>query len=133
MRRTFVILLLVVAAFALSSLALGAAYLETVLPGGLPLGNALTATGLCAAAGSAIGLSAGRKALRRVSIAALISAIAWLPVSIALAGNLALNFHNGRGVLWLSLSLAILSVVLGTLIWALAASLPARYRRAGAA
>ena len=97
MPRIVVSLLLVVAAFAVLSLVSGASYLENMLPGGLPVGNALTAIGLCAAAGSAVGLSARRTTLRMVSVASLIGAAAWLPVSIALAGNLTLNFHGGRG------------------------------------
>lgn len=130
---TIVTLLLVVAAVALLSLTFGASYLETMLPGGLPLGNALTAIGLCAAAGSAIGLSARRTALRLVSVASLVGAVAWLPVSVALAGNLTLNFHGGHGDAWLVLSITIAATVFCTLTWALAAILLAKYRRAGAA
>jgi hypothetical protein len=132
MPRTIVFLLLIVAAFALLSLAFGASYLETMLPGGLPLGNALTAIGLCAAAGSAVGLSAGHAALRRVSAASLVGAFAWLPASIALAGNLTLNFRGGHGVAWLFLSVAVLATVLCALTWALAVTLLAKYRRADA-
>ena len=130
MPKTIVTFLLVVAAAALLSLAVGASYLETLLPGGLPLGNAITAIGLCAAAGSAIGLSRRRTILRLVSVASLIGAVAWLPVSVALAGNLTLNFHGGHGVVWISLSVAIVATVLCALTWALAATLLARYRRA---
>lgn len=128
MQQIFVALLLILAAFALLSLVSGASYLETMLPGGLPLGNALTAIGLCAAAGAAVGLSARRTALRLASVASLIGAAAWLPASIALAGNLRLNFHGGNGVAWLVLSVAIAAAVLGVSAWALVASLLARYR-----
>ena len=133
MPRTAVGLLLVVAAFALLSLVLGAPYLESQLPGGLPIGNALAAVGLCAAAGAAVGLSAGCTALRRLSVASLLGALAWLPVSIALAGNLDLNFHGGHGMAWLVLSVAILAAVLCALGWGLAAALLAKYRRSGSA
>jgi hypothetical protein len=133
MPKTIVALFLVIAAFALLSLVYGASYLETMLPGGLPIGNALTAIGLCAAAGSAVGLSARRTALRLVSAAALIGAVLWLPVSIALAGNLTLNFDGDRGVAWLGLSVAIVAAVFLALAWALVASLLAKYRRAPAA
>ena len=133
MPRIVVALLLLIAAFAVLSLASGASYLETMLPGGLPLGNALTAIGLCAAAGSAVGLSTRRTVLRLVSIASLIGAAAWLPASIALAGNLTLNFHGVRGSAWLVLSAVIIAAVFCTLGWALVASLLARSRRAGAA
>ena len=103
------------------------------MPGGLPVGNALVEVGLCAAAGAAVGLSAGRTALRRVSVISLVGALAWLPVSIALAGNLNLNFHGGHGMAWLVLSVAIHAAVLFALGWALAAALLAKYRRSGSA
>lgn len=108
-----------IATFAIVSLAFGATYLEAMLPGGLPLGNAVTAIGLCAAAGAAVALSTRGTALRRVSLASLIAAAAWLPVSITLAGNLALNFGGGRGLVWVVLSLGICAGVLGALAWAL--------------
>jgi hypothetical protein len=132
MPKIIVALLLVIAALALLCLVSGTSYLETTLPGGLPIGNALTAIGLCAAAGSAVGLSARRTALRRVSVASLICAAAWLPASIALAGNMTLNCDGARGVAWLALSLCIVAAVLCALAWALVASIVAMYRGARA-
>lgn len=120
---------MVCAAFALLSLVAGAPYLEATLPGGLPIGNALTALGLCSAAGAAVGLSPRRTALRMLSITALFGAFCWLPVSIALAGNLALNFRGSRGGAWLAFSLAVVAAVLGALLWAWAARWRARYQR----
>ena len=122
-------LLLIIAAFAVVSLVSGASYLETRLPGGLPFGNALTAIGLCAMAGAAVGLSPRRTARRLVSVVSLIGAAAWLPVSIAMAGNLMLNFHGGRGNAWLAFSAAVTATVLCSLGWALVAVVIARYRR----
>ncbi len=119
MSKAIVSSLLILAAFALLSLVFGASYLETTLPGGLPIGNALAAIVLCAAAGSAVGLSARRTALRRLSVISLVGAVAWLPLSIALAGNLNLNFHGDNGVIWLTLSAVIAAIVLCALIWAL--------------
>ena len=134
MRKSIVIPLLVLAAFALLSLVSGASYLETVLPGGLPIGNALTAIGLCAAAGSAVGLSPRRTALRVLSVASLIGAVAWLPASMVLAGNQTLNFDKGRGVAaWLALSGAVVVAVSGALAWALIASFLAMCGRGRAA
>jgi len=133
MPKTIIAVFLVIAAFAGLSLAFGAAYLEETLPGGLPLGNALTALGLCAAAGAAIGLSARGTALRSMSLVSLIAAAAWLPASVVLAGNLALNFGGARGLAWVALSLAVVVGVLCVLVWALAVSLLAMLRRAGAA
>lgn len=104
------------------SLVFGAPYLEALLPGGLPFGNALTALGLCAAAGAAVGLSARGTALRAVSLAFLLATVAWLPVSILLAGNLALNFGGGRGTVWLVLTVAIAIGVLCLLLWATVAA-----------
>ena len=127
--RKIAALLLVIAAFAVLSLVSGAAYLETRLPGGLPFGNALTAIGLCAMAGAAVSLSPRRTARRVVSVASLMGAAAWLPVSIAMAGNLTLNFHGGRGDSWLAFSAAVAAAVLCALGWALVASVIARYRR----
>lgn len=130
--RTIVAVLLALAAFAVLSLASGAPYLEAQLPGGLPLGNGLTALGLCAAAGAAVGLSARGTSLRNCSLAALVAAASWLPVSIAIAGNLALNFDSGRGPIWLALSLGVGVAVLAVLAWATVATLLALRRRADA-
>lgn len=130
--QTIVALLLAVAAFAVASLVSGASYLETMLPGGLPIGNALSAIALCAIAGAAVALSARATALRLVSVASLIGAAAWLPVSIALAGNLTLNFSGGHGDVWLAFSFAVAVAVLVALSWALIASLLAKYRRSSA-
>lgn len=91
------------------------------------------AVGLCAAAGAAVVLSARGTALRAVSLAWLIAAAAWLPISISLAGNLALNFGGGRGFAWIVFTLAVVAGVLGSLAWALVSALLAMRRRAGTA
>ena len=128
-----VALLLSITALTLLSLIKGSSYLEIMLPGGLPIGNALTAIGLCAAAGAAVRLSAPRTLLRRLSVASLISAAIWLPASIALAGNLTLNFRGWVGGVWLALTAAIAGAIFAVLCWALIAAVLSRYRRAGAA
>jgi hypothetical protein len=129
MPKTTATVLLAITAFVVLSLASGATYLEAMLPGGLPVGNALAALGLCAAAGAAVGLSARGTALRVVSLASLIAAVAWLPVSVALAGNLTLNFGGGRGLAWVVLSLGVTAGVLCALFWALAAAALLALRR----
>jgi hypothetical protein len=58
--------------------------------------------------------------------------VAWLPISIALAGNLALNFTSWRGSAWLGFSLVVHFAVLGTLAWALVGRLLAMRRRTNA-
>ncbi|MEX2494433.1 MAG: hypothetical protein WD448_00010 [Woeseia sp.] len=119
MSKSTIVLLTLVTVGAMFSLVSGAFYLEVPLPGGLPIGNALVAIGLCSAAGAAIGLSQPGTLLRRVSTASFVAALAWLPVSVALAGNLALNFSGPQGILWIGLSLSTVVAVLGSLVWAL--------------
>lgn len=106
--------LLALAVFALGSLITGAPYVETPLPGGLPLGNALAALGLCAVAAMARQV-ARQGVLRHVANAALLMAAAWLPVSIALAGNLALVFSGARGDAWIAWSAAALIAAFASL------------------
>lgn len=132
MPKPFVIALLAIAAFAVVSLALGPSYLDAALPGGLPLGNALTALGLCAAAGAAFGLSTPGTVLRLAALMSLFGAVAWLPVSILIAGNLELNFSGDRGLAWMVFSLVVLIDVLSTLAWAVIASLLAHRKPADA-
>lgn len=124
-----VVALLTIAAFAVVSLASGAGFLESSLPGSLPLGNALAALGLCAAAGAAIGLGRAGTLRRAVAIVALLAAAAWLPVSVVLAGNLALNFSDGRGQAWMAISLATVLLVAISLAWAVVAALLSMCRR----
>ena len=132
-RKIFGVALLAIASFAMLSLVSGAPYLETRLPGGLPTGNALAALGLSAAAGAAVALSARGTALRTMSLASLFAAAAWLPLSVALAGNLALNFGGGRGRIWLVLSLVVAAGAFGVLLWAVVAGALANRRPRGAA
>jgi hypothetical protein len=133
MRKIIVVALLAIAVFSILSLVLGAAYLETLLPGGLPIGNALTALGLCAVAGTAVALSVRGTALRNMSLASLLGAAAWLPVSVALAGNLALNFGGGHGLIWLVLSLVVAAGAFCALLWALVTLALAKHRPGRAA
>ncbi len=118
MSKTAVILLMAIATFALFPLVMGASFLEVKLPGGLPLGNALTAIGFCSTAGAAIGLSDPGTLHRYGSVTSLIAAIVWLPVSVALAGNLALNFSGAHGLVWIGLTLVTILAVLSSLSWA---------------
>jgi hypothetical protein len=112
-------ILLAIAVAAAASLVVGATYLERVLPGGLPIGNAVAALALVCVAAVPVLLSVRGSALRRAALVTLAAAVAWLPVSIGLAGNLSLNFAGWRGSLWLGISLAVLVAVLCTLAWAL--------------
>lgn len=68
-------------------------------------------------------------ALRRASLGMLIAAAAWLPISVLLAGNLALNFAGDRGGIWLMLTLAVIAGVVCTFAWAAVAAAVAVWRR----
>ena len=130
MRKLIIVLLLAVTVFAAFSLVSGAAYLESPLPGGLPFGNALTAIGLCSAAGAAVGLSRVGTILRTLSMVFFVAAVVWLPLSIALAGNLALEFSGDRGATWMWITSGTVSAVLLSLAWALCSLLVNCVRRA---
>ncbi|MDI9239045.1 hypothetical protein QLQ15_08995 [Lysobacter sp. LF1] len=114
--------LLAAAAASIAGLILGGSSLEFEFPGGLPAGNALAAVALCAMAGAAVVLTRRKSWTRAVSWCALAAALAWLPASILLAGNLHLVFGNGRGDAWIALTLATAALVVGTLVLALTAT-----------
>ncbi len=65
-------------------------------------------------AGAAVLSSRPASWLRGLSWFACAVALAWLPVSILMAGNPELNFANGRGDAWIALSLATAGVVAGS-------------------
>ena len=132
-KGVLVVVLLAFVAFVLLSLFRGAPYLETDLPGGLPFGNLLTALGLCATAGASLALSLRGTKRRTVAAASLAAAVLWLPVSVLLAGNLQLNFGEGRGAAWLAFSAAVVVGACSTLVWGLGASVLAKFRSSGAA
>lgn len=119
------LLLLAVAALAMGTLVSGAGHLEQTLPGGMPLGNVITALALICPALAAVLISRPRSTCQRASQVAFAAAVLWLPVSLMLAGNLTLNFVGSRGVVWLALSLATLMLVVGCLGWSVAARLRA--------
>ena len=127
------LMLVALAALVVLSLVHGASYLETSLPGGLPLGNGLVALGLCALAGAAVVLSAQGSALRAASLVSLAGTALWLPISVILAGNSQLNFSGARGSVWMALSVAVFAAACFTLLWALGAAVLAKIRGAGAA
>ena len=123
MTRIIVFTLLAIVLFTLVSLVEGAAYLEWLLPGGLPFGNGLTATGLFSAAVVALLLSTPKTALRWTAIVSIVLSVLWLPVSIGLAGNLSLNFQGTNGSVWRLYSLVTFVFVLMSMFWAIAQSL----------
>lgn len=102
--------------------------LEAPLPGGLPLGNALSAISLILAAWAAVRISAPGTWVRRFAAFALVIALSWLPVSIALAGNLELNFDGPTGPAWLAFTALAVLCSFGSLVASAVACAFARAR-----
>lgn len=132
MKSIAALALLVVACASVGLLVCGGDVLEVSLFGGLPVGNAVAALAVTSVAGIPMLLSARGTVLRRVAFASFCGALAWLPVSIALAGNTALNFSGWRGSAWLIFSLVIHLVVVCVLLWACVARMLAMVKRSGA-
>lgn len=119
-------LLLLLTVASVVALFSGSAMLNALLPGGLPFGNLVAACILCAPAGAATLLSPAKTPLRYFSVLALLAAIVWLPVSIALAGNLRLNFSGAGGDIWQAFTIATTIAAYVALVWALIGRLLAR-------
>lgn len=128
MRSSAAAALIALAGLGSGLLVTGWAGLEAPLPGGLPLGNALSAAVLVFIAAAALLLSRGSRFTRGMSIAALLLAALWLPVSVMLAGNAELNFSGTTGTAWLAYSAATLLAALGALLLALAGAFRSRRR-----
>lgn len=125
-------ILLLCTVLSAGSLIVGADYIGLMLPGGLPFGNLLAAAVFCGLAGAAVVLAPRGSRSRPPALVALAGAVGWLPLSIALAGNAALNFSGERGTIWLWLSAGLFIGVMATLLLAAGASYLARRRTGGA-
>jgi hypothetical protein len=133
MYRYTIALLVVVALASFAALFSGGAFLEAALPGGLPVGNALVVIALCSLACAAIAISRPGTLVRYVSVASLVAAAAWLPVSIGLAGNLNLNFSDSWWDVWVALSLSTVALVFVAIAWATIDHLIGRHSQRGPA
>jgi hypothetical protein len=118
-------LLAALAAAAIGLVASGWSGLESRLPGGLPVGNAASAAAMVHAAWAAFRL-APAPWIRRIAAVSLAVALLWLPASIALAGNLELNFDGSTGPAWFALTAFALLASWGSLAMAAAARWVAR-------
>lgn len=125
-RTLAVVALLAVAAFAIASLALGAGYLDSAIFGVFPFGNILAALALSALAGVAL-LAPHTASTRRFASVIFAAALAWLPISVWLAGNVALNFSGNRGTVWLAFTTGVALLVLASLLFAFALRFKARH------
>ncbi len=111
---------------ALAALVSGSEWLGAELPGGVPLGNLLAASILFAPALAGWLAARPRTRQRLWATMTLVVALAWLPVSMLLAGNVALNFHGERGAAWLGFSAVVVVAVGVSLLWAVVAGLRGR-------
>ena len=123
MRRVLLAAALVTCAGSVSALLAGAAFLAADLPGGLPVGNAVAALALVAAAGVAVLVGRPGAGLRRYGLLALAAAVLWLPVSAALLGNWRLNGTPGQSSMpWFVLTGATVALAASALGWSAAAA-----------
>ncbi len=105
-RRGLAVLLVATTVFAMAALVSGAAFLVQPI-GPFPLGNLLTVLGLVGMPLAAWLYSGSRAWLRGFCVVAIALALAWYPVSIALAGNLHLSFSGNHGFTWLVITAVI--------------------------
>lgn len=118
MKLLLAVFLLVLGWVLMAAFLLGASVLDRDLSFGLDAGVAAAALSLIVSAiGPAMLVTPGARH-RAFAWTALFAAIAWLPVSIALAGGLQLSYAGWRSIAWLILTGFVLLAVLGS--WAMA-------------
>lgn len=127
MRKLIVSLLVLLPAAAVVVFGAGLPWVEGSAVGTLPNGNLLAAIALLAWPAAACLIAPADSGARRFALVALALALAWLPVSAMLAGNLALNFSGQRGSLWLGFTAFVMLLGLAALL----ASMLQRLRRGG--
>ena len=110
---------LIIAGLCMATIVFGAGLLEFALPGGLPLGNLIAALIFVGIAGAAWVLAPAGGLTRRLAQCVFVLCVAWLPVSVMIAGNLAWNLGNGRGDAWLMFSAGLLALAVLMLLVAL--------------
>jgi hypothetical protein len=128
-----VLVCLAIAGFAGWLLFSGSALLDVELPFAFPAGNIAAAVMLVALAAIPVLSSAPGSRLRAVAKATLVAAIAWLPVSMAIAGGMQLHYSGWQSWLWMTYTLALLLAVPVVFGWAIVAALLQWRRRAVAA
>lgn len=111
----------------------GSELLDVELPFDFPAGNIAAAVMLVAMAAIPVLSSMPGSRLRAVAKATLVAAIAWLPVSMAIAGGMQLHYSGWQSWLWMAYTLALLLAVPVVLGWAIVAALLQRRRRVVAA
>jgi hypothetical protein len=128
-----ILVCLAIAGFAGWLLFSGSELLDVALPFAFPAGNIAAAVMLAGLAAIPVLSSVPGSQLRAVAKATLVAAIAWLPVSMAIAGGMQLHYSGWQGWLWMAYTLALLVAVPVVLGWAIVAALLQRRRRVVAA
>ena len=111
----------------------GSELLDVELPFDFPAGNIAAAVMLVAIAAIPVLSSVPGSRLRAIAKATLVAAIAWLPVSMAIAGGMQLHYSGWQSWLWMTYTLALLLAVPVVLGWAILAALLQRRGRTAVA
>ena len=126
MKRVTALLLLLISIALMAAFLLGADSFNRDFAFGLDAGVAAAAASLlCAAIGAVLFRRPGER-LGTLSRAMVMSAGAWLPFSIMLAGGTQLSFSGWRSWVWLVFTGALLFAILATWIAALTVELRSR-------
>lgn len=108
----------------------GSELLDVELPFAFPAGNIVAAVMLMGIAAVPVLSSAPGSRLRTVAKLTLVAAIAWLPVSMAIAGGMQLHYSGWQSWVWIAYTLALMLAAPVVLAWAMVAALLRRRRRA---
>lgn len=92
----------------------------------LALGTLVASEGLFALGWVPLLLSQPGTLLRVLAILGLCGALAWLPLSILLAGNLRLEFQGTSGQTWMALTFGLLAWLILTSLWGAIAAMRSR-------
>lgn len=106
--------LLLLGCLLMAAFLLGASALDQDLPFGLNAGVAAAALALVLAGVGPAWLAGPGARFSVVSRIALVAAVAWLPVSMALAGGVELRYSGWRTVAWLVLTAFVLLSLLAS-------------------
>ena len=108
----------------------GSELLDVALPFDLPAGNIAAAVVRGAIAAIPVLWSTPGSRLRSVAKATLVASIAWLPVSMAIAGGMELRYSGWHAWLWMTYTCVVLLAVPILLGWSIVAALLQRRGRA---
>ena len=133
MKTVGVLACIVVAVVSAWLLLSGSELLDVELPFDFPAGNIAAAVVLVAIAAIPVLSSAPGSRLHSLAKATLVASIAWLPVSMAIAGGMELRYSGWHAWLWMAYTCAVLLAVPILLGWSIVASLLQRRKRAAAA